>query len=201
MPRRNIRNPSAYWAKVKSNRRSRFRYDTLTGGTKDVNPQWFKGYITQTGADTCTESNYALPITRLPTANKVTIMEVLKVRASNRTDNAVTFIATATQYISMAFCTRSVGAAATVGADNTATFARLYWEAAGTAEADSAHNAVMEQDLTDGAGHGILVASDKLFVQLDSLATTKTLSMGFELLYRFKTVGMKEYVGIVQSQQ
>lgn len=65
-------------------------------------------------------------------------------------------------------------------------------------------------DLTDGAGHGVLVATDNIFLTLQTAATvvgasaTITAATGFgecAILYRFKEVGLAEYIGIVQSQQ
>jgi len=65
-------------------------------------------------------------------------------------------------------------------------------------------------DLTDGAGHGILIATDQIFLtQQTSLACltasgTADSITGFvqaDLIYRFKEVKLQEYIGIVQSQQ
>lgn len=180
---------------VRPRKRYTRRYDTLTGGTKDVNPQWFKGVMTVT-ANTCAESNFQIPITRIPTANKVTIVEVLRTRA---TVNADTDLTAATQFhLAVAFATRSVGTTP-VFLDNVAVFSFLEVKGNSDAGASPTHG-VLEQDLTDGSGHGILVASDKLYVQYDANAAAGT-TVSFEILYRFKTVGMKEYVGIVQSQQ
>lgn len=61
----------------------------------------------------------------------------------------------------------------------------------------------IEFDLTDGAGHGILVAVDKFYAQIHStyVAWGGTGGIDFKFLYRFKKVSLAEYVGIVQSQQ
>jgi len=56
-------------------------------------------------------------------------------------------------------------------------------------------------DLTDGMGHGILVASDYFFVQVDSDGIGAVITTYFKLLYRIKNVALTEYIGIVQSQQ
>lgn len=56
-------------------------------------------------------------------------------------------------------------------------------------------------DLTDGAGHGILIATDQIFVQMKSQATGTANSAYIKLCYRWKNVGLSEYIGIVQSQQ
>jgi hypothetical protein len=56
-------------------------------------------------------------------------------------------------------------------------------------------------DLTDNAGHGILIATDSIYGQVNSANTATTNTVYFKLLYRFKEVNLIEYVGIVQSQQ
>lgn len=169
--------------------------DRLTGGTQDVNPQWFKGTLTVT-ANTCTEHDFQLPITRIPTLNKVTIVEVLKTRAMIQGDTDLT--AATTWHLAIAFATRSIGTTP-VFLDNVACFSFLDCKGNSDAGASPTHQ-VLEQDLTDGSGHGVLVASDKLWIQYDANAAAGTV-VAFEILYRFKTVGMREYVGIVQSQQ
>lgn len=170
----------------------------LTGGTGDVNPQWFKFKVTQTAADVNTQLQVTLPVTRTPTSSKVTIMEVLKVRATSTAGNWMP--AAAIQYVNIAFGSSNLGTGAgnEVFPDNPHVFAYLHAESVATA---SALNQTLEQDLTDGNGHGVLVATDSMYVQLNSLATAVANEAAIEILYRFKSVGMKEYTGIVQSQQ
>lgn len=58
------------------------------------------------------------------------------------------------------------------------------------------------QDLTDGAGHGVLVATDAIYLQIFTTGVANTSETGrFRMLYRFKNVSLAEYIGIVQSQQ
>lgn len=62
-------------------------------------------------------------------------------------------------------------------------------------------------DLTDGAGHGVLIATDNVWLTaflngaVPDIGTTAALNVYADLLYRFKKVTLQEYVGIVQSQQ
>lgn len=170
----------------------------LTGGTGDVNPQWFKGQVTQTAADTTTSEDYQLPITRIPTANRVTIVEVLKVIASPETFPWVT--AVELQSITLALTTRDFGTTNAQLDDSAVIAMKRIGHGVLTSGGYQCPD-TLELDLTDGAGHGLLVATDKLYAQLQSTATTITQKWNFAILYRFKTVGMREYVGIVQSQQ
>lgn len=57
-------------------------------------------------------------------------------------------------------------------------------------------------DLTDGAGHGTLVASDNIgfYVGITSAFPTTYLNT-VRILYRFKAVNLEEYVTMLQSQQ
>lgn len=62
-------------------------------------------------------------------------------------------------------------------------------------------------DLTDGAGHGLLVATDNIWLTCQVGATAPGLAITvsglvvLDIFYRFKKVTLQEYIGIVQSQQ
>lgn len=63
-------------------------------------------------------------------------------------------------------------------------------------------------DLTDGAGHGVLIATDNIYLSMTLLSAsidggsyTSNGQARADLLYRFKDVTLTEYIGIVQSQQ
>src|SRR3990172_1683925 len=51
----------------------------LTGGTRDVNPQWMKATNALTVADQYLENVIHLPVTRIPQSQRATIIEILKV--------------------------------------------------------------------------------------------------------------------------
>lgn len=57
-------------------------------------------------------------------------------------------------------------------------------------------------DLTDGAGHGMLVATDFLYLGVNVVNWVATTLASFDcrIMYRFKEVSLVEYIGIVQSQ-
>lgn len=57
--------------------------------------------------------------------------------------------------------------------------------------------------LNDGAGHGLLVATDNIYLSyvVQGVLPSSPLAFIARMLYRFKEVGISEYVGIVQSQQ
>lgn len=176
--------------------------DRLTGGSLDVNPQLFKGSAALTAADTQTEISFQLPVTRIPTANKVTIIEVLRFTVEFPPFNAAN---TGVQEQKVAFLTSAFGTAGdpTVSSSNIiCKFERGSEKYAGAGGYAISSMQTQSQDLTDGAGHGLLVASDKLYVNCKSVNDTPTVdAFYFSMEYRFKTVGIREYAGIVQSQQ
>lgn len=54
--------------------------------------------------------------------------------------------------------------------------------------------------MTDGAGNGMLVATDRLTMVYGDVASAIVSSCSVHILYRLVEVGIEEYVGIVQSQ-
>ena len=59
----------------------------------------------------------------------------------------------------------------------------------------------IEFDITDGAGHGFLVATDQIYMQVFTNGATATATVRVKMLYRWKNVSLAEYIGIVQGQQ
>lgn len=182
--------------------------DQLTGGTRDVNPQYLHGAVTLSAANTTTTETLGTPIVRVgpQTDGQAVIMEVLKIYADMPVadlDNAA-----ATQRVStLLFSTTSFGATApAAGFAEPRVFAQIQHQvrnaftAAGTGVLDML-NDVAVYDCSDGAGHGILIATDNIFIQGSSSNFTATLTIPFKILYRFKRVSLVEYIGIVQSQQ
>lgn len=181
----------------------RVRGDQLTGGSRDVNPQFMHGRATQSGNDATTTTTFRTPITRIPDSDRVTIMELLKVYVDFAQLNG-TAVAETNYDLQIQFSTVSLGTN-TVAWDDPNVFAKaqVTQRKAFTAGGSYAvvYNEPFELDLTDGAGHGILIATDSIYGQVSSANTGTTNTVYFKLLYRFKEVGLIEYVGIVQSQQ
>lgn len=184
----------------------RARKDTLTGGTRDVSPQWMSIVIPTTS--TPLETSYQLPITRIPQGDVATIIEVLETRVDwfdLACDGAA---AQATQQAVVTFGTKSFGTTVNDATGEPTVFDahRIKFQNAFTAAGTGFSNfdAISIHNLEDGAGHGVLVAVDKLYVQYNTTGGTITSAGGKiygKILYRFKAVNIQEYVGIVQSQQ
>lgn len=171
---------------------------SMTGGTRDMNPQWMHFITAQSAADTAAIREHALPVTRIPSRGKVVIIELIKF-SGNFADYGFTS-GVAAQH--MNFLLRTSSAIPTsYGLGLPGTFMAVGYRADGNANGAYSSPNQYEYDFTDGAGHGLLVASDKIYSYLHTQATGATNNMYWGLLYRFKAVTMTEYVGIVQGQQ
>jgi len=184
----------------------RSRSDILTGGTGDVNPDLFVTYISPGILSNSTdqvaasmESRVPLPVQRLDNKGKSMVMELLRVRydpdwtfQGDQQYNTCFYISTATQ----------VGTAANLIRIDTPGILALQrtTKAQSTAVGFETNQGPIEQDLTDGAGHGLLVATDNIYFGALAYQVSNGI-VGFQLTFRWKNIGVKEYVGIVQSQQ
>jgi len=166
----------------------------LTGGTRDVNPQFYKIAVTQSAADTTTSQAFPLPVPKLQSNTRPVVVELLKVfwngpGAAEVDSNLYAILSTKNYSTTIP--------ALNDGAILAAMLATRYITTSGT----FANVGPFMQDLTDGAGHGILVATDNVYLQVSSAGTSAANTVTAWLLYRMKEVALAEYIGIVQSQQ
>ena len=180
----------------------RKRRDTLTGGTNDVNPQYMTLSVTQSAADTYTQVSQQIPIQRLATMGRAQVMEVLKVFFQSSDINVQSTAATIRRY-NVSLSTKSLASAPNLSEP---TVFALYNKSNLNAFTATGTGMLAQEfepfifDSSDGAGHGFLVASDNIYLQIDTLNTGVVNSAQVKILYRWKDVSVQEYVGIVQSQ-
>lgn len=192
----------------------RARSENLTGGSKDVNPQWFGMQVSQSAIDATTTQSFPLPVQRLQNRDKKSlVMEILQIQW----DLPFYLPGTGSTLVLLGMLTTKDPNFSTAAIPNTA-FNKTRAEgwcvdylARGIATGNTTvSNAQFDEpvmhDLTDGAGHGILVATDALFLTVSSEigasgATGAQSNILCKLLYRWKEVALEEYIGIVQSQQ
>lgn len=177
---------------------------TLTGGTGDVSPQWMTFAATQSAADTTTTTTQTIPVQRLPHGEMAQVMEVLKVYIERPQVVAIASATEASDNYNIFLSTTSFGTTATTFREPRVFAADMHvilgaFTAAGTYGLDSVRTVLY--DLTDGAGHGVLIATDNIFAQVVTSGTSAANTYGIKLLYRWKNVSLQEYIGIVQSQQ
>lgn len=174
----------------------RITRESLTGGTGDVNPQFLSFSATQSAADTTTTTQIALPIQRLPTGGSAyaQVMEVLKVFYM------VSTLAEVDSFVLCSLTTKNQGTTTVAFSDPTV-FSAYQHENKLTTSGTFFEVTPIVFDLTDGAGHGVIIATDNIFAQVASTTTSLVNTFRVKILYRFKNVSIQEYVGIVQGQQ
>lgn len=198
----------------------RSRSDQLTGGSRDVSPQ-FMTLVALSAAGTAStvglrDNVFNVPITRIPgNPNRITIIEVLKVFADlpllevwHPQSWAGGIVYNRTQRV---FLTTHDPSGKVLDADDPSVIAWFRQnQSIGMANVISPEAVLSDTftgpwvfDCTDGAGHGLLVATDRVFVQVytSNIITNEGTHFDLKVLYRFKEVSLAEYVGIVQGQQ
>jgi len=176
----------------------------LTGGSGDVNPQWLTfNQQNMTLANTYSEGSLNLPINRFqnPKGRSI-VMEMLRVEFGMPTPDVNN--SAGGNILSCAVQLTPSSSVLLNGSDpkNLAQYGRLFrgaFTAGGTYSAIENNPEVI--DLTDGNGHGVLVATDTLFFGVNTQNFAAPASFTARVLYRFKIVTLEEYIGIVQSQQ
>ena len=179
--------------------------DSLTGGTKDVSPQWLSFATLQTAADTTTTISQAIPRQFLQQGQKmVQVMEVLKVIFDFPSFNAIASAAESSDSMSIMLSTTSF---LTTGVSWSEPRVFAGWRVArlGAFTAAGSYGyaepRMVVVDTSDGAGHGILIATDNIFSQVVSAGTGQANNVSTKIMYRWKNIPIEEFVGLVQSQQ
>ena len=185
--------------------------DTLTGGTGDVNPQYLQGAVSMVAgaANTPVEVAVGLPILRPgmgASQQKAQVVELLKAWCYLPPPVAGTDVNVGTaQFLSTLSMSTAAQGTTVPNLSNPRVQAQFRqsitasFTAAGTQY--SAPVGVQCWDFTDGAGHGILIGTDNMYMQYDNDGFTSVLTATWKIAYRFKEVPLIEYIGMVQSQQ
>jgi len=160
---------------------------SLTGGTGDYNHQLFKMQIVQPNTATTNSIRYQLPIQRLPQKGRAQVIEVTKIHVYVQGGDATA------GHLDVALMTQAPPATFTL-VDPAIV---VCWRAP---TGSTTSQKFAEINVTDGSGRGLLVASDALYLTTNNSATTAQQTVTVHMHYRFKNVGVKEYIGIVQSQ-
>ena len=176
--------------------------DQLTGGTGDVNPQWMNIRSSAVISTSFATTTAPTPINKFPEGSgRVVIMEILKVfffpgiLANSTTNNN----------FQMYLTTKNFASTTPPNFFSEGSLIAGFWYTTGfSANGSPTFLEPFTVDLTDGSGHGMLVATDNLYLGQIQSAASEPFSAGttfVKILYRFKKVSLQEYIGIVQSQQ
>ena len=180
----------------------RGKSESLTGGTGDVNPQNMKIVLEQMATDAFAQNFTPLPIPRYPQQNgKQIVMEVLGVTF---TPTQWTIATSATnKYFAQLSTNPNIPASIRAAVQDPRGIAHMFYQIITGATPNTFYKeGEYYIDLTDNAGHGLLIATDNIY---GYITTEQTTGANFEVVvnieYRFKQVSLAEYIGIVQSQQ
>lgn len=191
----------------------------LTGGSGDVNPQALKVRATVSASTSAVgwyfaTTSVAIPVQRLPSGSKAQVLEILKL------DWNTSGCASAggdAEYFSIALSTRSYGTSS-ISYKKADPYV-LFFEMADT-DAVAMDGGFMPgvtptgnsgwydsntEDMTDGAGHGVLYGGDQLYLQIgirtpSTASSVNAAEASLVIWYRWKNVGFNEYVGMVVTQ-
>lgn len=176
----------------------------------DIYPQYFTVKLQQTSNDSTEILTINLPLPRIPTSGKATILEILWIEYCMpvwKFNNATA----STQYYTIGVSTQNTAISPTTNPQDFITKGTTidYWIAGiNTATATAAFNPFYDpmngkfkSDLQSNDGKGFLIANDSIYL---SFATSNTGGASYitaRFYYRFVDVSIQEYVGLVQSQQ
>jgi len=170
----------------------------LTGGTGDINPQWMSFSEVQTGNDTATSGAIQPPVS-LSTGENL-VMEILRIYIE--WENPLITSGTTTT-LNFWVSTKNFGTTAPtlgLGDATVVILSRLY--GLFTTSGIVAYQQPQQYDMTDGAGHGVLVGNQNLYWGITSAGTSQANRVSVKVLYRAKRISQSELLGIVlQSNQ
>lgn len=176
----------------------RSKGESLTGGTGDVNPQYINAATpAQTSNNTFVQTQITVPLDRFRQGlNKIGAIEILKCYfylLANGYPAAANNL-----QIDMFLTTISNTASPSAADTHVVAFIRVVDQllTSGTIRNQQPYTV----DVTDGAGHGLICAVDSLFFGIQTANWAQNTQGFLKILYRYKNVGLTEYIGIVQSQ-
>jgi len=161
----------------------------------DIYPQWLDFEVLQTGTNVWTTEPVPLPVPRVrrEVGDQVQLIEILKVILSPNVNEAPDASRVSLKLLTKDFDSDPKEGPATIftvsiepessGADYAYAFIEPYMF-----------------DLTDGMGHGYLVAVDTLYVGCASGGMASPTGGSGRIYWRFVSVSLAEFLGLIQSQ-
>lgn len=148
-------------------------------------------------ANTFTTTTLSMPIPRVTSgATSATIMEFLYIDID---DGGTTDMSTTGDAIELGFSIGAPPTAAVPSITSSTTIQTYSKRIVGAAGSMVANEYPYRINLQDANGYGFLVAADTLNVSADSTGMGLPIVWNFRIYYRFVTIPISEYVGIVSS--
>lgn len=179
---------------------------SVTGGTGDVKPQYLTMSTSTPGsADDYQVQQITLPVVRPSEDRNATIIEFLSIdyypNVANLADQSSAYAMMLASNIDRS--SGDAASAATIAQDiaDPRTIAPVFHYNNFTTSGQLSQSVPIHFDFTDNNGNGMLYASDQIFLVGASIGDSVQGFYIAKLKYRFVTVGLIEYIGIVQQQQ
>lgn len=187
----------------------------LTGGTGDVNPNIFRfPPLVSTALNAVDRFVAPTPLQAFNNTaqNRATVMEILKVYFSAKqvfntsvVGQSLTFLHMTVQSTRNADVNAVEQGMAFGGCLASKTLKQNVQATGSTLTEPIIEDAEWEVDMTDGAGHGVLLAGPEVefatVIEMFGSATVSESVRTCAFLYRFKDVPLTEYLGILSSAQ
>lgn len=172
------------------------RGDVLTGGTRDVNPQLLGGNVVMSAANTFTQAEIDVPVLRVGFTNaKAQVIEVLGVWFNYSGED----LDAAAESFRMQLCTSSQAAMLGFSSGQNIVPQVQVQNNLLTSGASATEN-VYYRDMSDGDGHGVIVAVPTIFLGMTSTGLGAAAAGNIMMKYRFKNVPLTEFVGLSIAQ-
>lgn len=164
--------------------------------TTDLFPNFLSGTLVESAADAFTTTQVFTPIPRLKTiGNRATVMELLWIDAV-----IVTTLNAVGEGVSATFSLGSVPTAL-LNFEDPRVFGLIDFTIKGTIDGFMMFQNPIRIELTSVDGFGYLLASDAFHVSIDGTGTGVTNRIRWKMYYRFVSIPLTEFIGIVQSTQ
>ncbi len=174
----------------------RLRMDRLTGGTRDVNPQLLGANVVMSAANTFTETEVSVPVLRVTMqANRAQVIEILGVWFNYSGED----LDSASERYQAQIVTSTATAIVRFDNSDHVVPALDVQNNLLTSGASVTEN-VFYRDMTDGAGHGVIVATPSVFFGMNSTGLAAAAACNMLLKYRFKNVSLQEFIGLAIQQ-
>lgn len=177
---------------------------SLTGGVGDVNTAILSTNLTQTANDTAITATIQTPVTIVAGRGNSIVMEILKVMFYIEAPPIP--VTSNTTRINGYWSTKNFGTtepALRSGDALVFASADVYCQVvqvSGVGEEVTWNSYPMVVDLTDGAGHGFLVATSNIFFQVCSANTSSSNTIRTKIIYRLKKVNETQLTSLLLSQ-
>ncbi len=169
----------------------------LTGGTGDVNPDPISFVLTESAANTFTQLEIPLPtrgISPVATARQNAIFEMLWVDLQVGVDGLV-------DADELRWQLSSTSQTAEVSMDLPSVYISDKDVLGVVTSGSFTFHSMRRYQFTSGDGHGVLIATDALFMGIKGVSLAAASTMRGKIYGRIKFVGLQEYLGLTLKQR